>query len=182
MASSSHDSETSSTDCWDAEHDALIEEVRRAYPRGEGQEHLDEYPLDGRCLSFLTSGWFTDGQALAGALTRIGSYNRFDAQRVARRTRDVSDEAEHIRVAVGREGSPVLYIETDVPETALGKFNDYADECWVIDRPVGNARQMIDRDPDFDPHTMCNHDEPIVPAEEYAEADDKHPVVRCWWD
>ena len=166
----------------DADQHRLLSEVRVAYAESGQQRDDDRLDHDQRCLSFLTSGWFEDGDALAYALEAIGGYNRFDPDKVAEHTRKISEQCGYVRVAVGREGGPVLYIETDDPETVEEVIGSYADECWGVEHDaVGNARKWADGD-DFDAHGMCRHDEPPVPVEDYAEPGDGRRVVRCWWD
>jgi hypothetical protein len=160
----------------------LVQEVRTAYADAGEQRDNEHFVDDERCLSFLTSGWFEDGELLKEALDAIGGYNRFDPDRVATRTKELNEEHGDIRVAVGREGSPVLYIECENPGDVKDAFEDYADECWEVEHDqVGNARKWADDD-GYDAHTMCRHDEPPVEAEDFADPGRGRPVVRCWWD
>jgi hypothetical protein len=166
----------------DADQHRLLSEVRVAYADAAQQVGDDRLDHGQRCLSFLTSGWFEDGDALAYALEAIGQYNRFEADKVAEHTRKISEQCGYVRVAVGREGSPVLYIETDDPATVKDVLAAYADECWEVNHDeVGNARKLAGDDY-IDAHNACRHDEPPVAAEDYAEPGDGRRVVRCWWD
>jgi len=166
----------------DADQHRLLSEVRVAFADAGQQRDDDRLDHDQRCLSFLTSGWFDDGDALAYALEAIGQYNAFESAHVAECTRKISERADEVRVAVGREGSPVLYIETDDASTVLAYVGNYADECWEVEHDnVGTARKWADDD-GMDAHGMCRHDEPPVAVEDYAEPKDGKAVVRCWWD
>mgnify|MGYP000615539100 CR=1 FL=1 len=163
-------------------HLLLVQEVRTAYADAGAQRDSAHFENDERCLSSLTSGWFEDGELLKEALDAIGQYNRFGPDKVATRTKELNELQGDIRVAVGREGSPVLYIETDDPDAVEAAFEEYADECWEVDHDeVGTARKWADDD-GRDAHTMCRHDEPPVEVKDFAEPASGRSVVRCWWD
>lgn len=137
----------------------------------------DDYQRDARCLSFCAPDWVNPERA-AELVDLIGTYNRFSPESVGERLLALDDSA---RVAIGREGSPVLYIESLHADAVIDRFEGYADECYQVDY-VGNATTWADDD-GYDAHTMCRHDEPPVPVADYAEtADDERRVVRAWWD
>lgn len=160
----------------------LVEEVRVAYSDAGPQRDDDSYTHGDRCLTFLASGWFEDGVALAAAFRAIRDYNRFDAERVITKMRAASDVSDHMRVAVGREGSPVVYVETSNPDALREQFERYADEYMDADpTDFGQARKWQDDDR-MGGHDMCHHDEPVTTVDEYPEGDGEHEVVRMWWD
>jgi hypothetical protein len=68
------------------------------------------YEESTRCLDFRVRFWAAgDGPACAlAALRAIGSYNNFDGWAVAQA---LEPFAEKCVIAVGREGSPVVYVE-----------------------------------------------------------------------
>lgn len=182
MVSTIQSNEDEIRDELDADQHRLLSEVRVAYADAAQQVGDDRLEHEQRCLSFLTSGWFEDGDALAYALEAIGQYNRFEPAEVAKCTRNISERDDEVRVAVGREGSTVLYIEVDDASTVLAQIGNYADECWEVDHDeVGQARKW-DGDDSIIAHQTCRHDEPPVAVEDYAEPADGKAVVRCWWD
>ena len=160
----------------------LVEEVRTAYSDAGPQRDDDAYNTADRCLTFLASGWFEDGVALAAAFRAIRDYNRFDAERVITKMRAASDESDFMRVAVGREGSPVVYVETSNPHALRQQFGEYTDEYMdATPTGFGQARKWDDDD-GYDTHSMCRHDEPVTTVDEYPEGTGEHEVIRMWWD
>ena len=157
-------------------HDAE-EQVRTAY----ADVHDDKVHKE-RCLSFLTSH-FVSIDAVTELTSLIGRYNRFTPHRVNSLLNEVAENDPEARVAVGREGSPVLYVETTNPEMVKGVFANYPDEVMDVEQEgVGNARTYEGEDWDIDAHSTCRHDTPVVPVTEYPECDSDKSYVRLWWD
>lgn len=166
----------------------LRNEIATAYADAGPQRDNDHHSNDMRCLSFLTSGWLTPDEA-ASAVELIGPYNAFDPDTVADMLDTVLENDPDALVAIGREGSPVLYVETDDPEAVVSVFGEWGegtpDELSEVSPgSVGSARKDLygDGDEQIDPHITCSHADPPVPVEEYAEPDPDRAHVRAWWD
>lgn len=177
----------------------LYEEVRTAFSDSVEQRDNYNYSHEDRCLSFLTSDWFDSAAAAREALESIGPYNAFDPETAGDILEAIVRDADpDARFAVGREGSPAIYVETDDAEAVRAVFdrrwtNDDADAPWqragpdelaVLDDPraVGSARKYETIGPDLEPHNMCQHDEPPVDTENLAPVSDDREYVRAWWD
>jgi hypothetical protein len=164
--------------------DTVRTEVQQAY--------ADNTDADGRrCLSFCSSQWVTPRDA--GRLCRlIGSYNGFSPElfRKVELWADLADADPTARCAVGREGSPVVYVDTERPDAvmetfgslrATGVFDPCPDELDTVDYVgLGSTDRYGDGDDKFDPHMSCHHDTPVVPVSDYPRA--RASVVRVWWD
>lgn len=177
--------------------DDVFAEIQTAYADAGPQADRDGYVNGMRCLSFLTSAWLTPKEAYE-AVTFIEAYNAFDAETVAEYLSEIEEADPDALVAIGREGSPVLYVETDAPadvEAILNteKVHDadspfgrgQPDELGRVDPgSVGAARKDLygDGEDQMDPHTSCTHDAPPVAAEDYADPDPHRAHVRAWWD
>lgn len=181
------------------DQDDLLEQVAIAYADAGPQRQSEAYDNDDRCLKFVTSGWFTSQEAVREALSRIDSYNAFDDGRVMGMVKRAF-QADDVRVAVAREGSPAIYLETDVPNQIVDIFGPTRYEAdpdlpfadvkpdelsysaeGDIDYRVGSNYA---REPDFDAHSMCRHDdgdEPVA-VEDWATPNPDRFVVRAWWD
>lgn len=174
-----------------------LQQVKYAYADARKQRQLDAYQHDDRDLKFLTSSWFKiTGEIqygpLADAIVAIGQYGRFDPPEVLRRL-DACVEAHEnpfkqdespLRVAIGRESSPVLYIQCDRPEQVIDCFEGYADECSTVEHDrVGLARSyMLHGDTAEEVLRYSNRDEFLVHPDEFAEPNEGREVVRAWWD
>jgi hypothetical protein len=148
---------------------------------------------DARCLSFLSSVWVTprDAARLTGI---IGEYNGFDPLYMSEEGvwEEIADADPTARCAVGREGSPVVYIETERPDevsailaglSGRGTFPPTPDELAKTEH-VGTASRSYygSGEDQRDPHSMCKHDSPVVPVSDYPQPRDGAAVVRAWWD
>lgn len=174
--------------------DDPIRQTRIAY----ADANTDGFGKDERCLSFLTSEWLTADRTRE-ALQVIGQYNAFDPDPVGEMVSHIEDEIDPGALfAVGREGSPVVYVETDDPEAVIEFLGPVRYEAADYDRDdpfssvhpdeLGETEHVGSRitreryeEGDDDAHMMCRHDEPPVEVDEWAEAGDR-PVVRAWWD
>lgn len=168
----------------------LLSEVRTAFADAGPQRDNDAYTHDMRCLSFLTSGWFHEEGAIQAA-NIIEDYNAFGAESVAELIDAITDTDSDARFAVGREGSPVIYVECEdaqaVVDTieAAGSYSIGPDELGEVPPGgVGSARKDLygDGDDQMSPHNMCSHERPPVPVEEYAPTREDKQYVRCWYD
>ena len=154
------------------------EQVRTAY----ADVHDDKDNKE-RCLSFLTSEFVPITEVIQ--LTHlIGRYNRFNPEDTNDRLDQVIERDPQARVAIGREGSPVLYIETKDQRMVLDVFGNYPDEASEVEVPedIGNARKYVEEDWDIDPHSKCRHESPPVAVEDYPECNTDLSYVRLWWD
>jgi len=61
---------------------------------------------------------FKTAEGVRAALLAIGNYNGFDGVAVAAALYDALDWSAGPRVLIGREGSPVIYVDTPAPERA----------------------------------------------------------------
>lgn len=168
---------------------SILNEVETAYADAGPQRESDVFTREMRCLSFLTSEWLTPTEAQE-AVERIGEYNTFKPETVKAMLRSLPDDA---LVAVGRESSPVLYVETDEPQAVIEMFqsgwqNEGEESPWSDGSPdelgqvdyVSNYRKgWYD---DRDPHSICKHGNPPVPVEDFVEGDSDRAHVRAWWD
>lgn len=175
----------------------LIDEVRTAYADAGKQREPPQYVSDMRCLKFLTSAWATPEVAVE-LVEYIGPYNAFDPEWVDAAMEQVHLTCDGALVAVGREMSPVLYVESDSPEAVMEVLRDEydvgdddgtfapsgPDELSVVSAgAVGTARKdPYGGDDGMDPHSTCTHDAPPVAVEDYADTDPDRSYVRAWWD
>lgn len=159
------------------------EQVKTAYADAYGRDN-DEYEKGQRCLTFLTDRWVEPQKAIE--LVRfIGPYNAFDPETVVKKISAANDEIDHLRVAVGREGSPVLYFEVDSVSAFEKHFEKYADEFGVVEPPDISNRALYREDyTDIEEHSSCRHDRPPVEAgfEEDGDPESDYHYVRAWWD
>lgn len=154
-------------------------QVQMAYSDVGPQRNTDEY--DDRCLGFLTDCWVNSKNAQK-LIEYIPSYNNWDAERVNELLGELVEDGVAFRVAIGREGSPVLYFESNDTDAIEAKFERYADECWTIDaESVGTARKWAD-DHNLGQHTTCRHDEGVVEVDEFAPVEAEQEYIRAWWD
>lgn len=167
----------------------LLSEVRTAFADAGPQRDNDAYTHDMRCLSFLTSDWLHEEGAIQAA-NIIEDYNRFGAEDVEALIAAIIDTDPDARFAVGREGSPVFYVETDDAQAvvdaieAVGGYTGPDELGEVSAGAVGSARKDLygDGDDQMSPHNMCSHERPPVPVEEYAPTSEDKQYVRAWWD
>lgn len=144
--------------------DMVFEQVRQAYS-------------DAYCLHFLSSE-FVDLKTAGEAVEFIGPYNRFDPETTREKFDEIAEVDPDALVAIGREGSPVLYIDTDEPEAVLEIFDGYADELWEVDSEnVGPSSYLEDG-----LHSWCDHSQPPVPEGAEASVSEGDSVVRAWFD
>lgn len=162
------------------------DEIRTAFADAGEQRDNDAYVKSMRCLDFLTSKWLTPDGA-AQAVEYIDSYNAFDAGNVADALESIAEADDSALIAIGREGSPALYVETDDAEAVLSAFKSMdgrPDELGRVDPDaVGLARERLsDGDAEKYNHSMCNHENPPVAAGDFPETDPARQYVRAWWD
>jgi hypothetical protein len=129
-----------------------------------------------RSLKFHST-WM-DVETAKECVRNIGPYNRFDPARVHAA---LDDMPEPIRVCVGREGSPSLYVWTLQPCAVMDAING--------DEPYIGIKGEVDDDLDG-----CPPDElgGIPEAETYPDmtvgkarkhlSDGVPTLIRCWWD
>jgi hypothetical protein len=181
--------------------DIVVESLRRAY--ADTPENEDEYDHGERCLSYLMPRWVSPMQA-AELAEYIGGYNCFTPDRFRALMERVDEEDDTSVVALGREGSPVAYIETHFPESVIEAIESAGEDDGVVEpddhpfgdgRPdelwevppdeVGSVRQYADRDEDYmEAHYSCSHDTPPVPDDEIADVatEGGRKYIRAWWD
>lgn len=148
-----------------SETQQLIDAVRTAYADTIPQRDDDGFSHDMRSLRFLTDAWLAPADA-KDAVDVVGPYNYFEPAVV----HDLIDEVVGIdpdaMFAVGREGSPALYIRTAAGLDIAGTISRSAysiDEFSVLD--VDTFRAFRE---DFE--------------NEGAPADSDYDYVRMWWD
>lgn len=163
-----------------------IDEIKTAYADAGPQRDNDTYVKSMRCLDFLTSKWLTP-DAAAQAVEYIDSYNAFDAGNVADALEATAEADDSALIAVGREGSPVLYVETDDADAVTSIFESMdgrPNEIGQVDADgVGLARKRLsDSEGEKYNHTMCSHENPPVEPSDFPETDPARAYVRAWWD
>lgn len=110
------------------------------------------------------SRWVKSGTAMK-AVDVIGKYNKFKAEPVKDAIDRIQRNDPNARFSIGREGSPVIYVETGKPRSALGVFSSMSKNYRPdeIDKVIGGPR-----------------------AEKYRGRLPKKrssaSVVRAWWD
>lgn len=117
-----------------------VEQVRRAYSDRGRQLRMKTSPL-------------SPSQAKA-AINKIGGYNMFKAGQVNSKIDNLAQLDPGLKIAVGRENSPVLYVHTSKPQAVLNAFKGVADEVYITE----------DRNRDFSLNGSSK------------------TVVRVWWD
>lgn len=167
-------------------------EIRTAYADSGPQRADPAYVNDVRCLSFLASGWLTADYA-ADAVELVGQYNAFKPDTVAEMIEAIESADPDALFAIGRESSPVIYVETDRPGAVIDVFNG----DWVNDEETrafadGTPDELSEVDTvsnyrkdwyaDSDEHSMCRHESPPVDVEDFAAPDPDRQHVRAWWD
>lgn len=170
---------------------AVVDEIRTAYADADPQLDVAIYANSMRCLSFLTSEWLTPDEA-ADAIEYIAEYGTLTPEAGARYLAEIADVDPDARVAIGREYSPVVYVETVDADAVIAVFNTvYGDTDRTPDElsivragAVGKARKDLYGDgyDQMDPHQNCQHDRPPVPVSEYPDTDSDKQYVRAWWD
>lgn len=173
-----------------------FEEIRTAYADAGPQREKSAFVDDIRCLSFLTSDWLTPEQARK-AVQFIGGYNAFTPESAADIIAAIEKVDPDARFAIGREGSPVIYVETEDATAIMGVIdgewdngqdspfhNGAPDELSEVEPGhVGSARKPVyQEEGGIEAHTMCQHSNPPVWVEDYAETTDENEYVRSWWD
>lgn len=173
----------------------IIDQVQHAYPNAfipDDAEWANTKPSmrtnpheDDRCLSFLTSD-FIPMEFARDAIRYVGMYNAFDPGNL----RDVFDVIRgadiEAKVAIGREGSPVLYFEVKNGEPAdrvravLERMSSGPDELSFVDHDNVGPRDILANGV----HSRCGHtdDEAPVPVCEEAAPDPSKTHIRAWWD
>lgn len=141
------------------------------------------YGHEDRQLSFLSPGWFhLENRRYEDALEAIGYYNKFDHEEISDWLFQLDQLTDQdIRIAIGREMSPVIYIECDDADAIIeGK------PARSKDKPAScDEFSKVDVE-DMGPYSydvaMSRRDEPIVPEEHLATPQDGKEVIRLWWD
>lgn len=134
-----------------------------------------------RCLKFLQSSFVPVEHAL-DLVDAVGPYNAFEPSDVRDRLRSVAELDPDARVAVGRESSPVLYVETTVTEDTMGELFDRAgggpDEFWPVD-----ADEVGPYWAGEDAHEFCRGEgHADTRPDDMATPSGDAPVFRAWWD
>lgn len=138
------------------------------------------YDDGSRCLNFLQSAFVPVEHAL-DLLDAVGRYDRFSPSDARERLRAVAELDPDARVAVGREGSPVLYVETTVTEATMTDIFEAAeappDEFWPVEHDEVGPFWADD------PHAFCRGEAhaDTVPDTMATPSGDA-PVFRAWWD
>ncbi|MFT4948318.1 MAG: hypothetical protein ACI9CA_000438 [Natronomonas sp.] len=177
-------------------------EIGVAFRDWEAVETPDDFPLHGPCQDFLIGRWLTPEAAVEvlGAMVPINGFVPAVAQRTVAR---VAETDANPGIAIGREGTPCLYLQTDAPEAAIEAFENCADHAdpehvertgphtltpdetfEVGPDSLGAARKRSLPDWPLDPHDLCPHssEATIVEVEEMAPPDPRRNHVRVWWD
>lgn len=162
------------------------EAVRQAYADAVPQMDNDftGNPHSTRCLTFLAPEWSEPEEAIR-LVQYIGEYNNFYPSKVSKKIRQVVEETEHVRIAIGREGSPVLYFEVSDIDPLSEEFAGYADEFMDCEAPdISQKSRYREEENRVDEHDMCLHDHPpIEPGDEAdGDPDSDYQYIRCWWD
>ena len=159
----------------------LLNEVRVAY--GDYDHGFIPTEVRGKqhCRAFLNSDWFIDGKALARAFAILGTYDNFDANKVAEATTAINENCGDTSVAVGREGHPVIYIQTDSTNMARDIIMQKADSAAILERSSIKAEHAEALDDSLDTHRPCEHEEPPVRENRVAVTKDASSVVRAEW-
>lgn len=167
----------------------LRAQVETAYADTQGNGGFDS----SRCLSFLMSEWVSPRDA-SELVEIIGGYNAFNPETVQEMLSDIERLDPTARVALGREGSPVIYVETEDPKGVLSIFDSQwnnenvaspwgrgaPDELWRIDLNISTVGK-VRRTPEY-AHKSCAHTHPPVPDEKIADVDPEKDYIRAWWD
>lgn len=109
----------------------------------------------------LHTTWLTPASA-AQLARNIGSYNKFDGEVTAKALQRIGELDPNARFSVGRESSPVVYVETRKPGVSIGVFGNVT---------RNHRPDEVDRGP-FRGPTSTEH-----PGKRSG-----HSVVRAWWD
>jgi hypothetical protein len=150
---------------------ALVEEVAVAFADTAGGEYSFEH--DRRCLMFLTSGWFEEFGALYRALSQIGRYEMFGPAKTMRRLQQLGGG---VRVAVGREYGPVLYVECSDKGRVRAAMKGEQTRVQVEVDEMGLARNYREA-----AHDVCDHATTPVEVKDMARPDPDRDVVRISW-
>ena len=148
-----------------SETQQLIESVRTAYADAIPQRDDAGFSHDMRSLHFVTDAWLTPDVA-EDAVDVVGPYNYFEPETM----HDLIDAVEAIdhdaRFAVGREGSPVLYIKTVAGLDVAGS--------------ISRSTYAIDEFSVLDVDTFRAHVEDL--ENEGPSVESGYQYVRMWWD
>lgn len=149
----------------------LIAAVRRAYRDTAPNRSVD---TDGHLRLHFHTDWYpADSDTIGYAIGYIGQYNRFDPDEVADTVQALPGGAY---VAVARERSPALYIQTTAPYdvvTALRSLHGSPDELSVR----SSAQQYPNPEPEFSNSVWCAGDDPDL-----LRFIETPALVRAWWD
>lgn len=158
---------------------SVREQVKRAY----ADSNPSTYRENQRCLNFLISEWVSSNKA-AKLLSDIGNYGNFSPVKTSQKLGKVRAQTDHCRVAIGREGSPVIYFEVGDRQPVDDAFGDYADEYSEAKPPDISRRLRYQGNEKLSEHHMCRHDTPPVPIGQEAQGDPDKDVtyLRAWWD
>lgn len=141
-----------------------------------------------RCLSYLMPCWAPARYAIMGC-DIIDNYGNFLREQVKSCIKSFSELTDIFAgFALGRENSPVLYIETYKPKMAKALFEEQTrpEEVTILDPSdptdaVGNAAAEI-VEGSTDPHECCRHDNPPVRMQNYPRTDyEEFNYVRVWY-
>lgn len=161
-------------------------QIKQAYADGYyAADDLDnEFDPDDRCLNFLACEFVTPEDAMA-LVKWVGQYNAFDPVNVRDAISVIEGADPDARIAIGREGSPVIYVDVD-PSTST--------KVWDVFDRMGSGPDELDYvyPEDVGPSDVldkgtvhaysCAHDEPPVPEGGEAKPRSGHDVIRAWWD
>lgn len=152
--------------------------LRRAY-----SDTFHERDPQERCLSFLMPSWVI-GKHANRAAHLIGEYGTFAPSKVTSLIAETVLVDSFAGFALGRENSPVLYIETTETEQVLDIFAESkANELWKLKDDVEHHTVPNARGYD-NPHSACRHEEAPTAVEAYAGRREQTPseYIRVWWD
>lgn len=121
-----------------------VDKVRRSFTKS------------GKDSQFITQ-WLS-GKTAAEAIRTVDEYNYFRGEETAGAVMRIAEKDPNARFKFGREGSPVLYIETRKPRVAIGVISQLLDK-W--------------REPD---------ELQKVPGSRATNVRNGHSLVRAWWD
>jgi len=148
-----------------SETQQLIDSVRTAYADSIPQREDAGFSHNMRSLLFLTDAWLAPADA-KDAVDVVGPYNYFEPETI----HDLIDAVEAIdhdvRFAVGREGSPVLYIKTVAGLDVAGS--------------ISRSTYAIDEFSVLDVDTFRAHVEGL--ENEGPSVESGYQYVRMWWD
>jgi len=148
-----------------SETQQLIESVRTAYADAIPQREDAGFSHNMRSLRFLTDAWLAPADA-KDAVDVVGPYNHFEPETMHDLIGAVEAIDHDARFAVGREGSPVLYIKTVAGLDVAGS--------------ISRSTYAIDEFSVLDVDTFRAHVEDL--ENEGPSVESGYQYVRMWWD